>query len=222
MGVIYSSSGFSRNALTKAEACGIACCRLYRDEPADLPEVVFLTHYVCKPRVAVNLLEATNLPAYVRTWNDLFETPVDLHGNSMSLLDAIVAIYAQTERTVVQDRAVRMDADFPKPWWRRLEVVNTQDPSCRIKMRVAGTWACYRAKLEANIVNGSYCFKNGAFLGRQHGPAIDTQALDPGQGWEEVDPKESLPKGNYTLLILSSADVRGALTAHLGDKPINR
>src|SRR6266478_6159315 len=33
-GVIYSSNGFNENALKKAMATGIVCCRLYRDQPA--------------------------------------------------------------------------------------------------------------------------------------------------------------------------------------------
>ncbi|MCF7956642.1 MAG: restriction endonuclease, partial [Phycisphaerae bacterium] len=37
-GVIYSSSGFTKPALKKAESHGMACCRLFRNEPTDIPK----------------------------------------------------------------------------------------------------------------------------------------------------------------------------------------
>ena len=42
MGVIYSSKGFNDTAIEKAGVNAIACCRLYRNEPSELPDSLAL------------------------------------------------------------------------------------------------------------------------------------------------------------------------------------
>jgi len=47
-GVIYSSSGFSENALKKAETNGVNCCQLFTGKIAPLPPKLIFHSYVCK------------------------------------------------------------------------------------------------------------------------------------------------------------------------------
>jgi predicted helicase len=58
LGVIYSTSGFTPGALRKAKAHGLPCCRLYRDQPADIPQTLFLWNYCFQAAFIISLLEA--------------------------------------------------------------------------------------------------------------------------------------------------------------------
>ncbi len=86
-GVIYSSSGFTKSALAKAKANGLACCRLYRGEPADLPAALYFRSYLSKTMVQLSLPSAITIDG-VRTWNDLFDLPVTMGEGQTTMLDA--------------------------------------------------------------------------------------------------------------------------------------
>lgn len=75
-GVIYSKSGFTKPAVTKAQINGISCCRLYDNEPSDPPASFWIEHFACKPVIQVSLF--TNPTEFrLTTWNDLFNLPVE-------------------------------------------------------------------------------------------------------------------------------------------------
>src|SRR5262245_14993815 len=49
-GILYARSGFTLPAVQAAKKEGISCCRLYQDDPADIPEAIFLPMYCSVPR----------------------------------------------------------------------------------------------------------------------------------------------------------------------------
>jgi len=55
-GVIYSYSGFNKNAVEKCKVLEISCCKLYHYQPADLPEVLLFDYYCCVPKGMISLL----------------------------------------------------------------------------------------------------------------------------------------------------------------------
>ena len=70
-GVIYSKSGFTKPAIEKAKSSGIACCRLYENEPADIPDLFTFESYAFTPQVKL-ALESNVENTMIKTWGDIF------------------------------------------------------------------------------------------------------------------------------------------------------
>ena len=60
-GVIYAKTGFADPAIQKAKKLDFSCCRLYLNQPPDLPEVLFFTAYCSRNQLSLILLSALNL-----------------------------------------------------------------------------------------------------------------------------------------------------------------
>src|SRR5260221_6570923 len=60
-GVLYSFTGFTNQAIAKATRTKISCCRLYDNQPADLPSLLlFPSLFICKPAFRLGL--SSNFP----------------------------------------------------------------------------------------------------------------------------------------------------------------
>jgi hypothetical protein len=212
-GVLYSSSGFSRAALAKAKSNGLACCRLYQDEPADIPECLILSWYLCSPTTALELIEPLPLEGF-RTWGDVFNMEVSNETGKATVLDVIADQFRQHEAEAVE--ASGASGQFPGDW---IAEHTFKSPSGRVqtlRIRLRAHWRRFRGKVEAHLLNGSYCFSNNSFVGSQAGPAVDMLGPAPGPGWEEIDTtSDPLPK-SLGFAIRYSGDVRGALLQGLG------
>lgn len=215
MGVIYSPKGFSENALKKAKANSIACCRLYRDEPGDIPPSIYLEQYTCNPQVQLVLFSNTNLSG-VTTWNDLFDVEVEAPENRQTLLDLVETAYKQSESAVVEQAG--QDASFPEDWTRDLGI--ELDNGEILLLRILGRWNCFRAQMKASLLSGSYSFDNDSFVGTVTGPSIDTYSSHPGKGWERVTDSDLRLPANSMVFILSQGNLKERLRSESGPKSI--
>ena len=96
MGVLYSKSGFTKPAIKKAEANGIICCRLYENEPADLPSSIWIRHYQCKSALQLELV-SNPTDSKLETWGDLFIVPFQ----ETTVLDTIASVFSENEQKAV-------------------------------------------------------------------------------------------------------------------------
>lgn len=179
IGIIYSKAGFNNHAVQKASILGFHCCRLYEDEPADLPDLLFFgSAYNFRPRFRISLTGPVAEYGF-KTWKEV----LDLPANSRTVLDALVEHF-DVHQSVRDDLAQR---------WRRarlgsaFEVKGMRDGISPVLVRLDVCDRAFRAKANCFLVNGSYNITAGAFRGSQATPWIDTQSVHPGSGWEEVD-----------------------------------
>lgn len=177
LGVIYSRNGFSGHALEKARVNGLICCRLYQHQPADVPDVIFLNLYLCSSLVRLNVIVDAN-DGFVNTWDDLFSCPY----KDETILDVICNEIESAVGESVNN--IKTTVSFPSDWSREIQISHS---NLRLRIQIFGLWKKYKAKMDAILLNGSYCLKNELFQGSQFGPSIDTQGTYPGDGWEEVD-----------------------------------
>jgi hypothetical protein len=82
-------------------------------------------------------------------------------------------------------------------------------------------WKTYKAKLSAVLLNGSYSYTTGDFVGRVASPFFDVRSAEPGPGWELLDAPPASAK-NTILAVLSGPDVRKTLVEDMGSAPIRR
>ncbi len=178
IGIIYSKSGFNDHAIQKSRQLRFHCCKLYEDEPADLPESLsFGPAYNFRPAFQVSVngdaapfgfktwREVLNLPFESRTVLDAFADSIEAHQSIEGMRDARWARARNGSRFVV-----RID--------------QTGMPELGLVLKVIDR--AYRAKIELTMLNGSYNITADSFLGSQSGPWIDTQSVHPGSGWEEI------------------------------------
>ena len=91
-GVIYSRYGFTKPAILKAKANGIACCRLFENKQADIPEAITFHQYTCNPYFRFSIDENPD-PARFHTWNDIFDAEVDVEGRTRQIIDILEEVY---------------------------------------------------------------------------------------------------------------------------------
>jgi hypothetical protein len=152
-GVIYSRSGFTRPAVKKAQANGISCCRLYDNEPADLPTAIWLEHFLCKSTIELRSSK-TQTENRLGTWNDLFN--LELEVSKETVLSVIARTFSVDEEKAVlhQKSSLGQKFAFPEDWKSELSLRVTgfeQD----LVLTVTGRWKKYRARSEASLLNGS-------------------------------------------------------------------
>ncbi|MBI2150580.1 MAG: restriction endonuclease [Acidobacteria bacterium] len=57
-GIIYSYSGFGKNAVEKAQKIGICCCTLYKDQAPEIPEILKFHAYCFIPKYTTENVKA--------------------------------------------------------------------------------------------------------------------------------------------------------------------
>jgi len=210
-GVIYSVTGYTKPALEKAKNLGICCCKLYINDKPDLPENLILFTYCCTPKFSVKFLEAPDSGWNISSYGDLFNLEIDTEGKKISVLDAIDSAYRDSEQTSAE---YGKKEKFPCDWKNDITISDTESNIQPLRFRLAGSWNIYRAKLEAHLLNGSYSYTSGQFIGNQSTPWIDTQASHPGPDWEllEQRPTETNP---ICVLSLYGGSIKGSLKEHM-------
>lgn len=204
-GVIYSRSGFTGPALDKGRANGIACCRLYRREQADIPDAVWFTMYACNQQMRLELLSDLRGTGLDK-WQDVFD--LGCRGAGPTVIDAIANRFVESGDEVVRKHAAAKVPGFPSDWVADLRLELDGPPNC-LHVRILGHWRRFRARLEATLLEGSYCLTNRAFAGRQVGPSVAIREEHPGEAWEEMmDGAFALPQ-NSAIHILSHPSIEG-------------
>ena len=217
-GVIYSSSGFTAPALKKATSYGLACCRLFRNEPADIPKSLVIWSYCCKSQVSISLIEYDSKALKRNSiiyWKDLFEMQVD---NSKNLLDYITDQYHQYEKQKIDEISGKYL--FPKNWYAENTFWPDDKPDLKCKMNIYGRWKKYRGKVEAHLLKGSYCFSNNQFHGNMYTPLIDTKN-PPGPLYEEIKDEQEIIPGFNAVMIFSAGDIKNGLMENFGQTKLN-
>jgi len=216
-GIIYSSFGFTRPALAKANSKGLSCCRLFRNEPAHIPDRLVFWSYCCTPRIALFLIEPNAKLLKERKilyWDDLLDMQVT---KDETLLDHIATDFLRYEQLAAKPKAA--GNLFPQNWQVEFAFSPETKPSWLFKMRVSGSWKIYRGRRDAHLLNGSYCFSNKSFSGSMTSPPIDTKE-PPGPWWQPIDRHlKDLPDPRMVAILFGS-DVKATIRSHFARKRI--
>lgn len=203
-GVIYSSSGFNGPALEKAAQLGFHCCRLYRDQPPEIPDRLVFRSYCITPRMLLALSEPADPTSGLRTWEDVFEQPIDTQDGPATVLDVLAEHFDEQQRTA--GKRLQDERSYPTRWSTDCELPALQNGGSPIRIRIGGSWNTYEGKLEAHLLNGSYDFATGGFIGSQTSPSIDTQGSHPGPGWALMEsPPKRISSPSWVFFMQSEA-----------------
>lgn len=210
-GIIYSRSGFSKNALKKARANGVSCCLLLQNDSPPIPECLFVRSFLAQPQAGIDVRQRTGVFESIATWGDLFALRVDTKGKTTTALELIEEGYASLE-TELLDGARGGDLN-PPSGSSECTICQDGDSESRLTVRLQIFWRYYSGRLEAQFMNGSYCFDNKHFAGTQFGPTIVLKGDSPGPGWEPVNNIDLKNVKRGMLAILYSPDIAAGLLA---------
>ena len=218
-GIMYSSSGFTKNALKKAEALAVHCCRLFRNEAADMPQHLVFWTYCCTSSLKMELTAPSQQVCSehgLRLWKDLLAAEV---GTNETVLDHICESFWKHEK-LTSEAGRKSGTLLPDNWRREHTFRSTDNPSVVFTVSVEGRWKIYRAKQDAHLLDGSYCFSNHDFSGSITFPPIDTQGPNPGDLWELThDTPATLPPPTVVCTLLHG-DIKEGVRKHFADRPI--
>ena len=211
-GAIYSRKGFTKPAIKKAKVMGLACCRLYTNQPADVPEIVILWGYAVTSTIRLSLHGLEHFDRSLLTWDDLFALQLpDESGITRTVADVIANAYKEGEEESLAN--VSKTAGFPENFVRSLQLSPAE-----AYVGIHGGWRRYRAPRSAHLLNGSYSLTDGSFRGEQYSPSID-RFDPPGKHWIEMTNDETTPEGQgRVLMIMRGPDVRRTLREHFSGK----
>lgn len=203
MGVLYSASGFTKDALAKAKARGISACVLLANQPPPIPEVLQFEAYFLDERPQ---LVATGLTGAV-DWQELLNADSVIDDEKMPAHEALAALFAGNLPAL-------QEALGSKAMPVRLNMITLYEtPDTEpFQIGVQSQWAVYRARTEAWLVNGSYNFTGDDFKGSIATPSIDTQSSDPGPGWELIS-EDEIGAGNTLKFYRFARDIAPLLAA---------
>jgi hypothetical protein len=189
LGIIYAKAGFNDRALEKAKTLGFHCCKLYDNEPAELPEGLAIgLAYHFRPRFRISVHGSADLYGF-KLWKEVFSLP----SGSGTVLSAFVQGFD----------AYQKESDIKKRWElaRKGQVViarvhEKDKPPLVVELHLI--YRAFQAKLEYTMLDGSYNITAGHFLGSEATPTIDTQSAHPGPGWDEL---AQIPEAMPTRLL---------------------
>jgi hypothetical protein len=220
-GVIYSYSGFTQPALEKAAAKGICCCRLFRNEPPEMPQSIPFRAYACSPSLTVTLLSPPRSNSNPSKWREVLSLSDETDGERGSVLDSILAAYESLE-----DHSMRQLKTNPL----LLPVGFTSnlvfDPALPVlgdlKIQVGCVWKIFQADIKACLANGSYSLTQNQFVGDFSFPRIDRLNTHVGPGWNRLnETPKSLEPGAIVILLSGATNLRTDLCDKLGPQDIN-
>lgn len=219
-GVIYSRVGFFKPAIEKAKSNGIACCRLYQNEPSDMPSSFWFKHFACYLSLKLKLKTDLHGTKF-KFWNDLFDLKID--NDETTLLDIISDVFIEDSDQVVEEfmkLSQKKSGSLPKDWDTEISIKLDQLEE-KLRIQIWGHWKLYSARLEASLLKGSYCLTNDSFKGEIRGPYLDVKGSHPGSQWEDMTDEDFAPPSTMILAILHHpTGVKEQLRAELGQKAL--
>ena len=206
-GVLYSYTKFGKDAITKAKALGICCCRLYENQAADLPESLIIgAHYCCHAQIVLGVSE--NFSEWgITKWSELFELVTTGANGETTILARIAEEFQQGETQEVAAMKERKPKDpFPQDWKTGLRIEDIANGKHPLEIAITGKWKFFVGKIEAILLDGSYSITNNEFIGTQTGPVIDMQGYTPGPSWEPLGERPAHAGESCAVVVRYRAD----------------
>jgi hypothetical protein len=219
-GVIYSYSGFTQPALEKAAAKGICCCKLFRNESPEMPQLIPFRAYACSPSLNITLLSPPRSNSNPSKWKEILSLNDETDGQRVSVLESILATYKSLEDHSTRELKTNPML-LPVGFTSNLEFDPTLPVLGDLRIQVGCIWKIFQADINACLVNGTYSLTQSEFLGDLRFPTIDRLNPHIGPGWSRLEtPPKSLERGSIAMVLSGGTNLRADLSEKLGSLDI--
>jgi hypothetical protein len=206
MGILYSHGGYTKPALKKAAAMGVACCTLFEDRPADLPATLTFDAFCFRERCKIEFQGLS-----IAELGKLLDAELDDPDDKRKVLARLVADY-----DALREATMATAANGLRPEWTATLPLQLND-EVTVVLKLSSSWSVYRAKPEAWLLNGSYSFSTAAFAGAFSTPWVDQGSTHPGPGWEPSDGDEIDPTRTRVLIYSHGGEFASGLRAWVAE-----
>jgi hypothetical protein len=213
-GVLYTYTGYTEHALKKAAAHGISCCKLYQNKPPDVPDALFFSFYCCASSFYLRVNDEA-----LEIWGDeLIEDVLSVVDSSgQTAFDQLIRAFWEAQEAKVQE-ALNAHA-FPGSWATAIKLQSSSTLNQpELVLSLHGMWRFYRAKLCGHMINGTYSFTEGNFIGSQSSPSVDMVGPEPGPGWERVVDVPARLEPGIAIFILKGGGIKELVLEHFWGK----
>ena len=210
-GVIFAKNGFTEPALEKAKVNGLSCCRLYLNEPSELPESLEMVCFLSNPAIGLSIGQTEGIPSGL-PFNEILNIPVTLPGGEAGLvLDLVLLHFYERSRNSVLEAK---NADRLPRQWESSVNLGSSETGFVCDIHIQGSWKHYQSLAKATLLNGSYCLTNNSFYGWFISPAIHHFDANPGESWTQIE--EDTPFPINVFIIPMERDIRHLVINHFG------
>lgn len=216
-GVIYSYSGYARYAIEKANKLGISCCRIYSNQPPDLPEAIIHHSYCSASQMNINVIRGPEVDSKLTKWENLLTREIENEHGKLTVLDFLSQTFNELEQKALEN--IGSNQAFPEDYYTNIEIPdNDLNP---LLIEVGLKWNIYEGKIDAYLINGSYSINDNDFKGTQSIPFINMLGPSPGPGWKLLKERPNEKKLPSVNCIMYNQSVKPNLLEFLGPRLLN-
>jgi hypothetical protein len=196
VGIVYSKEGYNDGAIEKARKLGFHCCRLYRDQPPEIPTHLISSIYLFQPCCTTLMTgEAGDRP--LTHWKDALALP----HHDTTVLEALAVKYTEFQKMVNL-----------KDTWRKAKegeecFVQATDARGPLFVGIRTFYKVWQAKAEYMLLDGSYNFSSDEFQGQQKAPVIDMYSFNPDPCWEQLTELPDEHPVNFAAMVMAGDSV---------------
>lgn len=212
-GVLYSRGLFTPNALEKARQLNISCCRLFDDQPPELPAEQFLEVYVAVP-VHHLLAEVPESHPEHLLWDAVLNTPQYTDGKACRLAEFIATHCLRMLECASCKDSTEPTSLCPQDGTCTCTIAATTEfPSFRLNFAL--TWRWFRATVDVLRLTGSFNATEPMFIGTATLGPVPWNGQLRASHWAECEPPAAPDERSrfiFTMLAGPTGDhVRHAL-----------
>ena len=216
-GVLYSYRGFTTPALEKAAVLGICACRLLQEESADIPLQLPFRAFCVVPAISVGLLAPPPATRPLSTFADLFAIRSGPDDSGAPFGSFVASVLTQAHSDAV---AALTPADaVPGVRERVVTIHDKTGETPDIQVYIGLKWQVYRGTALITLLNGTYSYSTGQFVGTQAITVRPPGPLPDGD-WELTDAIQEVSESCGVTFQKPLADVAQILRDVLGPRPI--
>lgn len=182
-GILYSRSGFSESAIAKGRALNIACCKLFTNQPPEVPAELFVEVFAAYPCYTMTAQARGEYDRQLR-WHHFLKHPFladpsirypAAHAICMTMSALFQRAASSTSAATGHDSLIE-----------QIEVREAAFPP--FDVHLALDWAWYTCKLNAYRISGSINYTDGAFTGSTTFPLLPLDRAPPSTQWTPCPP----------------------------------
>jgi hypothetical protein len=197
VGIVYSKEGYNDNAIDKSRKLGFHCCRLYRDQPPEIPTHLISSIYLFQPCCMMLMTgEAGDRP--LTLWKDALALP---HFD-YTVLVSLAAKYDEFQK-MANHKDTWRKAKEGEEWF--VQVTDDRGP---LFVGIRTFYKVWKAKADYMLLEGSYNFSSEDFQGQQKAPVVDMHSFNPDPCWEPITELPDEFPVNSAAIIMSGSSVK--------------
>lgn len=186
-GVLYGRHGFTRNAIAKAQANQVQCCRLLENEAPETPSELLIEAFVAHPVYTLLAMPSGEDVPTDLTWSIVFRCKERVGDVETPIAELLTGICIEALCIAEPNPANRLPGHGPSDVVAKYLIRDHRDfPP--IALHLTLTWDWFRGRLDAYSHTGSLNVAEKHFVGSATVTLAPLHATPASSAWEPCPP----------------------------------